>query len=146
MAPFDLFGSSSGFKGTVEGYCKAIGWKIAEIDNDHAVIKFDMNSGRTQSCLITKSDTNFNFLVVSLFKFDSEDKIPHYLSTVLMKRNAQIMIGKWGVNDVNGTHIFTVGHSVDVGLCNQEFFRKSVLILVKECDDLEGVLLKMINP
>jgi hypothetical protein len=140
-----LFGGSP-FKTQVQDYCTKAGWKVSEIDNDHAVVKFDMPSGRTQSCLITKNnDENISFLVVSMFKFDSEDKVPHVLSTILMKRNTAIMVGKWGINVVGETHVFTVGHTIDSRLTNPEHFKKTVLIVIKECDDLESVLLKMVN-
>jgi hypothetical protein len=144
MPLFDFGGSK--FKSQVQNYCSSAGWKVSEADNEHAVVKFDMPSGRTQSVLITQNnDENMSFLVVSMFKFDTEDKVPHFLSTILMKRNTAIMIGKWGINVVGETHVYTVGHSLDMNLTNADQFKKVVLILVKECDDLESVLMKVIN-
>ena len=145
MSGFDSLFSGMNFQGTIQKYCNQIGWKISDINSEIAVLKFDMQSGRTQTMLISRNENMLSFLVVSMFKFDSEDQVPNYLSTILMKRNAQIMIGKWGINVSNSAHIYSVGHSVDMQLMNADFFRRVVTILITECDDLETYLLKMIN-
>lgn len=137
--------SGVNFKQTVQRYCNEIGWKIAEIDDKHATLKFNMDSGRTQTLWIIRYDTTLEFSVPSLAQFDSEDKIPHYLSTLLLKRNSQNKIGFWCIEESGGKQIYSYMHNAEAELINTEYFMRVVGLLVKECDDFEGLLIDMMN-
>lgn len=145
MSEFDALFGGFDFKTTVQKYCAQAGWRIADINNQIAVLRFAMPSGRTQTVFITRHETNISFLVLSMFKFDSEEQVPHFLSTLLMKRNANIMIGKWEIFESNGTHTYAVSHSVDMQLMNADFFARVVNIVISECDELENYLIQKLG-
>ncbi|HQN43528.1 MAG TPA: hypothetical protein PLA25_05305 [Anaerolineaceae bacterium] len=140
----NLFGSP-GFKSLVEKYCKQQDWKIAEIDDKHATIRFNMESGRVQTLYIIKYDNTLEFSVPSLAAFDSEDKIPHFLSTILLKKSATQKVGFWTIEEIGGKHVYSVMQNVEMQLLEAEYFTKVVRALVSQCDDFEGLLLKMLE-
>ena len=97
----DIF-SSFKFRSTIEGYCRDIGWNISSIDNQIAVIRFDMESGSTQTLLIVKYDSTLEFSCPSGLKFDDIDDIPHNLSTFLLGKNAEYKLGFWALQKIGG--------------------------------------------
>ncbi len=140
----DLF-TSMNFKGTVQKYCAQQGWKIADIDDKHAVLRFTMNSGRNQTLYIIRYDSTLEFSVPSLAAFDSEDQIPHYLSTILLKRSSQRKIGFWCIEQIGGKQVYSCMHNAEMKLIDADYFAQIVRVLVNECDDFEDTLLKMLN-
>jgi len=135
----DLF-SSSNFKSTVERYCSEVGWKIAEIDDRRAVIRFRMDSGRRQTLYIIRYDETLEFSCPSALAFDTEDDVPHGLSTKLMQRNSQTKIGFWCIEEIQDKHVFSCMHNAEMELMNTEYFRRVVNVLVGECDRFEGAV------
>lgn len=137
--------SSYKFRSTIEGYCRTIGWKISSIDNDMAVIKFDMDSGSTQTLLIVKYDSTLEFSCPSGLKFDDIDEIPHYLSTFLLSKNAEYKLGFWCIQKIVGKQFFSIIHNAEISLIDVNYFGKVVIRLVEECDEFEQSLEKLIT-
>lgn len=137
--------SGMNFQGTVQKYCQQIGWKIAEIDNKHAVLLFTMESGREQRLYIIRYDTTLEFSVPSMAKFDSDDDIPDALSTLLLKRNAQSKVGFWCIEEIRGSLIYSCMHNAEIELLNTSYFERVVRVLIEECDDFEGILIQMMR-
>lgn len=145
MSGFAALFSGLNFQGTIRRYCDQIGWKIADINDKRALLKFTMRSGRTQSLWIVRYDTTLELSVPSMAQFDSEERIPHYLSTVLLKRSAQNKIGFWCIEQIGGKHVFSCMHNAELSLINVEYFQKVVNALVLECDTFEGILIDMMR-
>lgn len=145
MSSFESLFSGVNFKSTVQKYCQQIGWKIAEIDDKHAVLKFSMDSGRNQNLWIIRYESTLEFSVPSMANFDSEDNIPHYLSSLLLKRNSQKKIGFWCIEEIGGKHIYSYMHNAELQLINVEYFQDVVRTLINECDKFEGILIDMLN-
>jgi len=137
--------SGINFERTISRYAKHYGWLISEIDDRHAVIKFQMKSGRQQVLYIIRYDDTLEFSVPSLFQFDSEDEIPHHFSTLLLQRNAQTKIGFWCIEDINQKFIFSNMHNAELSFINRDYFGRVVSALVTECDDFEGTLLQLLD-
>lgn len=133
--------SAANFRTTIRNYCNQIGWKIAEIDDKHATLLFDMNSGRTQKLYIIRYGEVLEFSVPSLLQADDDDEIPHPLSTLLLKRNAQMSIGFWAIEEINQKFTFSIMHNAPLELINVKFFEAVVNSLISECDELEGLML-----
>jgi hypothetical protein len=145
MSGFAALFSGLNFQGTIRRYCDQIGWRIADINDKRALLKFTMNSGRTQSLWIVRYDTTLEFSVPSMAQFDSEERIPHYLSTVLLKRSAQNKIGFWCIEQIGGRFVFSCMHNAEMSLINVEYFQKVVSALITECDTFEGILIEMLR-
>lgn len=145
MSGFAAFFSALNFVSTIQRYCDQIGWRIADINDKRALLKFNMRSGRTQSLWIVRYDTTLEFSVPSMAQFDSEDRIPHYLSTILLKRSAQNKIGFWCIEQIGGKFVFSCMHNAEMALINVDYFQRVINALVTECDTFEGILIDMLR-
>lgn len=132
--------SAANFKSTIRNYCSQIGWNIAELDDNHTTLLFEMDSGRTQKLYIIRYGEVLEFSVPSLLQSDDEDEIPHQLSTLLLKRNAQMSIGFWAIEEINQKFTFSIMHNAPIELMNVSFFKAVVNSLISECDELEGLM------
>ncbi|XZN92102.1 MAG: hypothetical protein ACM65M_04405 [Microcoleus sp.] len=140
----DLF-SSFKFRSTIEGYCRDIGWKISSIDNEIAVIKFDMESGSTQTLLIVKYDSTLEFSCPSGLKFDDIDDVPHNLSTFLLGKNAEYKLGFWALQKIGRKQTFSIIHNAEMSLIDVNYFGRLVVKLIQECDDFERKIEELLN-
>lgn len=140
----DIF-SSFKFRSTIEGYCRDIGWNISSIDNQIAVIRFDMESGSTQTLLIVKYDSTLEFSCPSGLKFDDIDDIPHNLSTFLLGKNAEYKLGFWALQKIGGKQTFSIIHNAEMSLIDVNYFRKLLIMLVEKCDEFEQNIETLIN-
>ncbi|AFZ09921.1 MULTISPECIES: hypothetical protein [Oscillatoriales] len=140
----DLF-SSFKFRSTIEGYCRDIGWNISRIDNEIAVIKFDMESGTTQTLLIVKYDSTLEFSCPSGLKFDDIDDVPHNLSTFLLGKNAEYKLGFWALQKLGGKQTFSIIHNAEMSLIDVNYFGRVIIRLIQECDDFERKIEELLN-
>lgn len=132
----DLF-SSNNFQVTVRGYCNQIGWRIADINSNKAIIKFNMASGSTQTVFILRYDTTLEFSCPSGLKFDSFDYIPHQISSYLLKESSKYKTGFWCLEEINGRQVFSIMHNAEISLLDINYFIKIVQTLINKCDDFE---------
>lgn len=139
----DVF-SSSKFRSTIEAYCRAVGWKIFNIDNKCAIIRFDMESGSTQTVFIIKYDSTLEFSCPTGLKFENIDDIPHQLSTLLLSKNSEYKVGFWAIEKISGKQVFSIVHNAEMTLIDVDYFRRVVLKLIQECDELEQAIESLI--
>jgi hypothetical protein len=132
----DLF-SSNNFQSTLIRYCSQIGWRIAEINSNKAVIKFNMDSGSTQTVFILRYNTTLEFSCPSGLKFDSFDYIPHQLSSYLLKDSSKYKIGFWCIEEINGRQVFSIMHNAEISLLDINYFVNIVQTLINKCDEFE---------
>lgn len=137
--------SGVNFANTIKKYCAANGWKIADLNNQRAILRFGMSSGRTQTLYIIRYDTTLEFSVPSMLEFDSEDSIPHFLSTILLKRSAEKKIGFWCMEKIGGKFVYSCMHNAEMQLMDSNYFAKVIRALINECDDFEGVLMQILR-
>jgi hypothetical protein len=135
--------SGVNFSGTIRKYRNANDWTIADLDNKRAVLQFRMASGGRQTLYIIRFESTLEFSVPSMAAFDSEDSIPHYLSTLLLKRSAQSKIGFWCIEKINSRHVYSCMHNAEMDLIDSNYFAKVVRALINECDVFEGILINM---
>ena len=145
MSRFSSLFSGLNFRNTIQKYASHHSWRVAEVDNDHALLRFSMQSGRTQILYIMRYDLTLEFSVPSLVNFDSENEIPHYLSTLLLQRNTEKKYGFWCIEKVGGKFVYSYMHNAEIQLIDVEYFGKVVRALLNECDDFEGSILKMLS-
>jgi len=140
----DIF-SSFKFRSTIEGYCRNIGWNIYTIDNTMAAIRFEMDSGNTQTLLIVKYDSTLEFSCPSGLKFDDLDDVPDRLSTLLLSQNATYRVGFWCLQNIGEKQLFSIIHNAEMSLIDIDYFRKVVTHLIQECDKFEQAIEELIN-
>lgn len=133
------------FSAMITQLCQSQGWQPDSIDEKYALLRFSMESERPKSLYIINYDSVIEFSVPSLAVFDSDDKIPHYLSTILLKRSALRKAGYWCLVEIEGKQVYTVMHNTRLNQLDGESFGRLVQALVSECDDFEETLLKMLD-
>lgn len=137
--------SGVNFASTIKKYCAASGWKIHDLSNERAILRFSMNSGRSQTLYIIRYESTLEFSVPSIAIFDSESDIPHFLSTLLLKRSAERRIGFWCIEVIGGKHVYSCMHNSELQLIDNNYFARVVRALINECDDFEDTLLQILR-
>lgn len=133
------------FQPLIQQFCDLQGWIPTELDEKYAVLRFNMPSGRSKTVYVINYFPLVEISVPSLAVFDAEDKIPHYLSTILLKRSALRKVGYWCIITIEGKQVFAAMHNADLLHLNAEVFSQMVHTMVSECDDFEEVLIKMLR-
>ena len=145
MSSFFFFFSGVNFQNTIKRYCDQVGWKIYDSNNSRVVLRFTMESGRTQTLYIIRYESTLEFSVPSMAQFDSVDNIPHYLSTLLLKRSSERKYGFWCIEEIGGKQVFSHMHNAEIELIDVNYFAKLVRALINECDDFEKTLIEMLR-
>jgi len=142
---FNALFSGANFAKTIKTYCAANSWNIAKLNSNQAILRFGMDSGRDQTLYITRYETTLEFSVPSIAIFDSEDSIPHYLSTLLLRRSSEKKIGFWCIEHLGGKYVYSCMHNAEMQLIDNDYFTKVVIALISECDDFEEALIQMLD-
>lgn len=144
MSMASLF-SGVNFGSTIKKYCAAQGWKIADLNSERAILRFAMESGRDQTLFIIRYESTLEFSVPSMAAFESEENMPHFLSTLLMKRSSEKKIGFWCIERIGDKSVYSYMHNAEMQLIDSDYFAKVVRALITECDDFEGVLIQLLS-
>jgi hypothetical protein len=137
MSDYSSLFSAASFPRTIQKYCGEHGWDIADLNDQKAKLRFEAASGNMQILYVIRFDTTLEFSVPSKFTFPSEDEVPHRLSTILMGKNAELKVGFWCLERIQGEFTFSIMHNQDISLLDSEWFGGIVRKLVGECDDFE---------
>ncbi len=137
--------SGAGFEALIRETAETMQWSLDEINETGAVLHFGMSSGRTQVLRILRFDGTLEFSVQSMAVFESEDNIPHYLSTVLLKVNARHKIGFWCLQEIEKKLVFSVMHNVELAHLDRQYLVNIVSVLIEQCDQFEGTLIKVLE-
>jgi hypothetical protein len=141
MGLADLFYGSQ-FQRTIKKYCDQHGWKIADLKDDRATLRFEMESGSKQILYIIKFDTTLEFSVPSMFGFADVDEVPHRVSTHLLQESQARKIGFWCIEKIGGKLVFSIMHNAEINLLDAEYFGKVVRALINGCEKFEQELRK----
>lgn len=139
MSDLSALFSGARFQSTIQSYCDQNGWIIADINDRRAILRFNMESGRSQSLFIIRYDSTLEFSVPSMAAFPDENAVPHYFSTLLLKRNCEMKIGFWCIEEIGGQHVFSHMHNAEIRLMDSSYFASVVRALLTECDDFETI-------
>ncbi|MDY7007738.1 MAG: hypothetical protein SWX82_28320 [Cyanobacteriota bacterium] len=130
------------FETFVRNNCAKAGGNIAKLNDRQAMLKFIMDSGIEQILYITKYDSILKFSVPSAAVFDSLDKIPHIISSILLTKNAEYKLGEWCLEKIQGKVVYSLMHNVDMNFVDSPYFVNLVSCLVSECDKFDGFLVE----
>lgn len=100
-------------------------------------MKFEADSGNTQTLFIIRYENTLELSVPSGLKFNSLEDVPGWMSTLLLSRNSQYKVGFWCIEEIEGQNVFSIMHNAEISLINVDYFGKVVLRLVNECDEFE---------
>ena len=128
----------SEFKRTIRRYCEANELNISELTDTAAVLKFEMDSGKTQTLYIIKYGTSLEFSCPSgKLKYDSIESMPHQGSTLLLLRSKELTVGFWCIEKVKDIFVYSFMHNAELSLINSEYFGKVVYAVVNELEKFE---------
>jgi hypothetical protein len=133
---------ASNFADTVGGYCSQIGWDTAGLDNEHAKISFSMESG-TQTLYIMNYDPIVEFSVPSVAVFDSDDEMPHILSSILLYKNSNYKMGAWSIEKIGEKCCYSLMHNCELRVLDRDYFREIAVMLITECDEFDGFIAQL---
>lgn len=120
-------------------------WALDEVNETGAVLHFPMPSSRTQVLRILRFDGTLEFSVQSMAVFESEESVPHYLSTVLLKVNARHKIGFWCIQEIEKKLVFSVMHNAEQQHLDRQYLVNIIGVLTEQCDQFEGTLIKILE-
>ena len=132
------------FRQAVQKCCGQIGWQIADLNDNRALLQFETALGRTQNLFILRYDSTLEFSAPSAFRFETEDQIPQRILLMLLRRNTENKIGFWCIKMLNGKLTSSYMHNADLScMIDVEYFTRVVRFLVRECEEVERVVGKM---
>ncbi|MCT7957047.1 hypothetical protein [Laspinema palackyanum] len=140
----DLF-SGTNFRSTIQNYCTQLKWRINDINDRRAILRFNASSGNTQTLFIIRYENTLEFSVPSGLKFNSDSEIPGVFSTYLLVKNASYKLGFWCIEEISGQKVFSIMHNAEISLINANYFERVVLRLVNECDEFEQAITHILN-
>lgn len=128
---------SNTFQATVREYCAQQSWKIADLNDRRAILRFVMDDDRTQTCYIIRYESTLEFSVPSELNFDTINDVPHFFSTLLLQRSRDKKFGFWCLEEIGDRQVFSCMHNAEMQLLDSEFFARVVAALIAECDEFE---------
>jgi hypothetical protein len=140
----DLF-SGSNYRSTIVRYCNSLGWSINDINDRRTIIKFNMDSGSTQTLFIIRYDNTLEFSCPSGLKFDSTGDCPAWLSAALLCKNREYKVGFWCIEGIGDKQALSIMHNAEISLIDVNYFRRVINQLIKECDDLEQTVARALG-
>ena len=137
--------SGTNYQSTIMKYCNQLGWGISEINNSRTILKFEADSGITQTIFIIRYEDTLEFSCPSGLKFQNRNNIPDGMSSYLLCENSKYKVGFWAIEIINDKSVFSIMHNAEMSLIDLRYFRTVVLQLVKECDKFEQAYSKALN-
>lgn len=145
MLPTFLFAGVN-FRQAVQKCCEQIGWQIADLNENRALLRFETGIGRAQNLFILRYDSTLEFLAPSALRFETEDQISNYLLIMLLRRNTENKIGFWCIKALDGKPTYTYMHNADLSRIEDvEYFADVAQFLVRECEEVEEMASKIIH-
>lgn len=130
--------SPATFAPTIQRYCAEHGWDIDQLTDELAVLKFEADTGNVQTVAIFPVKDTLEFVAHSDLGFDSDDDIPHRLSTLLLRKNSGLLLGSWSIEDIHSKSVFSLTYDEEMRLMDAHRFERIVRYLAKECGEFEA--------
>lgn len=102
-----------------------------------------MESGTTQVLYIMNYDPIVKFSVPSAAVFDSDDEIPHILSSILLYKNSNHKMGAWGIEKIGEKCCYSLMHNCELRVLDRDYFGRVVTLLITECDEFDRFIAQL---
>ncbi|HEY9075980.1 MAG TPA: hypothetical protein VIO61_05520 [Anaerolineaceae bacterium] len=130
------------FEKLMQEYINDNEWQASELAGDHAMIDFEVGEGETRTLIVTIHDDVVELDVPSAVQFEEDSAIPHVVSSLLLKRNAQFNYGAWVLEKIEDAWFYSLMYNEELAILEQrdaEEFSEIVDILMGECDEFEAI-------
>jgi hypothetical protein len=126
----------------IKKIAKANQWSIEEIEEDEVHLLVESDGGNEYDVFASLDEELVEFYVPSSAVFEKEADIPGKMSTLLLKRNAQLDYGTWVLEEIDGQWVYGLvydEHLENLASLSEEDVADFVESLVDECDVFERV-------
>jgi len=126
----------------IKRIAKANQWSIEEIEEDEVHLLVESDGGNEYDVFASLDEELVEFYVPSSAVFEKEADIPGKMSTLLLKRNAQLDYGTWVLEEIDGQWVYGLvydEHLENLASLSEEDVADFVESLVDECDVFERV-------
>lgn len=132
---------------TIKNYCNQLGWNISDIDEEYAILQFNMESGSVRIVYLFLYKNTLEFFCPSFIRFSIGEDLPshHWISTFLLKENTKYAVGFWCIKEIAGCNVFSIMHNAEIVLIDIIYFSKVISWLVEECEQFEMLVQSMLN-
>ena len=137
--------SGANYQSTIIKYCNQLGWSISDINNSRTILRFEADSGITQTVFIIRYEDTLEFSCPSGLKFKNRQSISDGISTYLLCENSKYKIGFWAIEEINDKLVFSIMHNAEISLIDLHYFKAVVTRLFSECDKFEQAFSQALN-
>lgn len=116
--------------------------RVAELKPTHAILRFSMSSGLTQSVYIMPYDEVWEFSVQSAIKFYNAADFPQALLAVLLVQNSKNKRAFWCIEQLSGQYVLSGMLNFPVDNLTPAEFSRICKALVIEVDKIEIAVLR----
>jgi hypothetical protein len=131
------------FKDIITDFAETLEWDTSAIEKDSAEFEFETESGSTHTMWATlNEDGVVEFDIPSIAEFENEEDIPDEVSTLLMKRNADLIVGGWALEEWDEAWYFSLLWTINLAELENmthEDFQKHIFMMVEEVDEFETI-------
>lgn len=106
------------FEQIIQDFSEHLGWNIGWGDGT-ARVDFETEEGDSQTVFITNNGATVEFDVLSRYFYENEADIHHPASTHLLKRNAELSVGAWVLEELNDGWHFSLMYNEDLDTLEQ---------------------------
>ncbi|MCX6082109.1 MAG: hypothetical protein NTW32_21485 [Chloroflexi bacterium] len=101
------------FEKIIQDFAEHLEWEI-DWNSENASVDFEIEPGEVQTVFITNNGETVEFDVFSKYYFESEEDIPHPVSTQLLMRNTDLEVGAWVLEKLDDGWHFSVMYNEDL--------------------------------
>jgi hypothetical protein len=121
-------------------YCRKSGFSISQADEKSMSLRFDMESGRTQTIYIMDFDGSIEFSVPSALILEREGDLPHAISTDLLRKSRMNKIGMWVIEEIGGKFAYSLMYNVPMPSLAPDFFHTIIETMILQCEEFDAAL------
>lgn len=120
------------FAGFISDLCTQNGWKLSEVDDELAMLEFDVGADGCQTVLLIPDELGLIILAPSGPTFDNEDDIPDELSFSLLVRNAKSRYTHWMIIETEDQYLYACASNLDRSNIDALSLKTGVELVVQE--------------
>ena len=119
--------------------------KVAELTHRHAILKFNMSSGRVQTVWVLPFDDVWEFSAQSMLEYDSVDDFPLWILQTVLAKNSKNKRAFWCLEELRGKHILSAMVNFPNAALTAAEFDRICRALAQEVDNFEQIIFKALS-
>jgi hypothetical protein len=129
------------FQDLLTAFAKQLNWNTLRIDNETAEFDLEAESEEIHTLLVTlHEDDLVEFDIPSSAVFETENDIPGDISTMLLKRNMQLPVGAWALEEFTEDLAYSLIWTTTLDILERisvEEMTENITWMVEEVDEFD---------